>query len=73
MRTGIRQRLEKLEREKMLDIGKFIAEMIRAMDSGKTDLLRGRKLNITREQVQALAEMTARLREVENGRDASDS
>jgi len=73
MRTGIRQRLEKLEREKMLDIGKFIAEMIRAMDSEKTDLLRGRKLNITREQVQALAEMTARLREVENGRDASDS
>jgi hypothetical protein len=64
--NDIRKRVEELER-KSSDLGHALAELIRAMESGKTRGLRQvNQLTLTREQQDTLAQMIARLEETEN-------
>jgi hypothetical protein len=66
--NDIRKRVENLER-KTSDLGYAIAQLIRAMETGKTDS-RGRRavrqLTLTREQQDAIAQMIARLEETQH-------
>jgi hypothetical protein len=66
MNAEIRKRVKNLEQEWTMDVGDFTVGLIRGQSP--EEILRGRKLTLTREQAQALAAMMARLMEAEHER-----